>query len=371
MRAGDLRAVLAYGSGLTIAVTLKDNADPPQAINVTGYTARMQVLKYNGSVYGAVVLELLSSGGEITVGGSNGTFTATISDAQSAALATAFGSPPPYEPARMRFFVSPGGDNEQEIAHGTITLREASAAIDPISVDVYEESFSVNVSAVALSGPPGPPGTGSVTAAAVVLTSTSHASAIASTDGAAIAAGAKVLDIAAADATQRGLWINGTPWTRSSDELTPGMTVVIESGDYGKGLWQLNAATPFTLDATAQAWNRVDGTSQRTSVSTASLTGVVIQDVALPRGLSWSLEFDVTIEVAGSRPDRLKYQVSGTTDASGTTTGLAQDLVATNGGELGAVEASAIAGAKLRLTVFAGTATPTTFTLANFFLGVR
>lgn len=370
MRAGDLRAILAYGTGLTFTITLYDNSTPPVPVNVSGYTARMQVLKYDGSTFGTPVLTLTSALGQITVGGSNGRFVATISALQSSALAAVFGSPPPAEPANMRFFVTPGGGSETEIAHGVIALRESGAAVDPIVVDVYEDSFAVNVDALALVGPAGPPGTGSISAKAVILTPTSHASVPASSDGVALSAGDKVLDVAASTQAQRGLWYLGTPWTRTSDTHTPSMTVVVEQGDAGRDLWQLNATSPFTIDVTAQAWNRVDGSAQRNNASTASTSPVTIVDIPLERGTSWTLRFTATIR-SGTTRNVLRFVCTGDTDASGTTTNFEQSLEAWTDGELGTVEATAIAGAKLRLTALAGSAAATTFDVAYYFEGSR
>lgn len=156
MRRNDITFSIAYGAGVTFTLILQNNATPPTAVDVTGYTARMQILKYDGSVNGTVKLELASADGEITVGTTNGTFVATITAAQSTALATDFGSPPPTEPARWRFFVTPPAASEVEAAHGQARLLGTGAVIVPTSATVTAGSYVSVVSALGTPGPAGP-----------------------------------------------------------------------------------------------------------------------------------------------------------------------------------------------------------------------
>lgn len=82
MPAGIYNITAEQGATLTRTVTWKDNAGVP--INLTGYTARMQVRSdYDAST---AVLTLTTENGGITLGGSAGTIVITASATDTAAL---------------------------------------------------------------------------------------------------------------------------------------------------------------------------------------------------------------------------------------------------------------------------------------------
>lgn len=142
----DVEFSLAYAGTATFTVTLETDSLVPVPVDVSGYTARMQVLKYDGSEFGSQQLALTSGGGGIVVGTVDGLFTASFTVANTNALATAFGSPPPREPARFRFFVTPPSLPEIEIVHGSIVLLESGAVVVPVSSSVRTGAFTVEAS---------------------------------------------------------------------------------------------------------------------------------------------------------------------------------------------------------------------------------
>lgn len=80
--AGTYDMVVDQGATLSRVITWKDPAKTP--INVTGYTARMQVRPELAST--TVTLELTTGNGRIALGGAAGTVTLTVSAADTTAL---------------------------------------------------------------------------------------------------------------------------------------------------------------------------------------------------------------------------------------------------------------------------------------------
>jgi hypothetical protein len=101
------------GATFSLAATWKDSAGTP--VNLTGYTARMQVrTAYDAT---ATILNLTSAAGDITLGGSAGTITITVSATATAALTA------PWAGAYDLELVSGGG---------VVTrLLEGSASVSP------------------------------------------------------------------------------------------------------------------------------------------------------------------------------------------------------------------------------------------------
>lgn len=82
MSAGALDIILEQGATFTLAMVWTDPDDLP--INLTGYTARMQV-RQMPNVY-EVIVELTTENGRIALGGSAGTIDLTIAAADTEAL---------------------------------------------------------------------------------------------------------------------------------------------------------------------------------------------------------------------------------------------------------------------------------------------
>lgn len=80
--AGTYDMVIDQGATLSRTVTWKDSAKTP--INLTGYTARMQVRPELAST--TVVIELTTANSRIALGGTAGTVTLTVSATDTAAL---------------------------------------------------------------------------------------------------------------------------------------------------------------------------------------------------------------------------------------------------------------------------------------------
>jgi hypothetical protein len=157
-RRNDIDFSVAYGTGATLSITVEDRNTPPSPVDVTGYSARLQILKYDGSRDG-LVIATLTSPGDISIGGVDGLLMASLSAALTSSFAASFGDPPPREPARYRCFATPPSGSEVEIAHGRVALKPSGSVIVPISASVHVDDFTVTVSALATPGEPGPPGT--------------------------------------------------------------------------------------------------------------------------------------------------------------------------------------------------------------------
>lgn len=74
---------IKQGATYSLTVTYDDGAEPPVAINLTGYTAKLQLrLDYNSP---SAALELTHSAG-LTMGGVAGTIIVTMTDTQTRGL---------------------------------------------------------------------------------------------------------------------------------------------------------------------------------------------------------------------------------------------------------------------------------------------
>lgn len=87
MAAGVYHFAIEQGSTFGRTITYKDSAG--DAINLTGYTARMQLRKSIEDE--STVIELTTENGRIALGGSEGTITLTIAASDTASLSTVEG----------------------------------------------------------------------------------------------------------------------------------------------------------------------------------------------------------------------------------------------------------------------------------------
>lgn len=82
-QAGKLNIVIEQGTTFNPVLTYTDNSEPAVPINLTGYTARMQIrLKQTDTNF----IEELTDGNGITLGGAAGTIALFISDTDTAAF---------------------------------------------------------------------------------------------------------------------------------------------------------------------------------------------------------------------------------------------------------------------------------------------
>ena len=82
MTAGEWDITIEKGSTFTLSLTWQDsNGDP---IDITGYSARMQVRQSVSD--DTALLDLTSGGGDIVLGDAAGTIIVTVSDTDTAAL---------------------------------------------------------------------------------------------------------------------------------------------------------------------------------------------------------------------------------------------------------------------------------------------
>ncbi len=163
---------------------------------------------------------------------------------------------------------------------------------------------------------------GTVTARAVLITNVTHSGTL-TYDGFAITAGMVVLDAGATTAATRGLWtVQSGAWTRPTETQTPGMVVTISDGTYGRGTqWQMAGAQPFTLDTTAQTWERTDGGAKDGKVNTATTTPTLIRAIPVPRGKYCTLHLDVKARrVSDDEVNMWQFTVAIKTLADGTVT---------------------------------------------------
>lgn len=84
MSAGIYDIYIEQGATYNQPLVWKDSSGT--AINVTGYTARMQIRKTVDAT--TIILTLTTENGRITVGGANGLITLLVSAADTAALTT-------------------------------------------------------------------------------------------------------------------------------------------------------------------------------------------------------------------------------------------------------------------------------------------
>jgi hypothetical protein len=83
-QAGKLNIVIEQGATFNPVLTYTDSAEPPVPINLTGYTARMQIrLKRTSSGF---LHELTTENGGITLGGAAGTIILLITSGDTTAF---------------------------------------------------------------------------------------------------------------------------------------------------------------------------------------------------------------------------------------------------------------------------------------------
>jgi len=112
MTAGTYNLTIEQGSTLNLAMTWNDSSGA--AINLTGYTARMQVRPAVES--NVTLLSLTTENGRIALGGAAGTITLTVSATDTAALAATTGV---YDLE----LVSSGG-TVTRLLQGTVTISK-------------------------------------------------------------------------------------------------------------------------------------------------------------------------------------------------------------------------------------------------------
>lgn len=81
MAAGEYSFSIECGTDWTLTLTHKDSSG--NAINNTSYSANMDI---KSSAGGTLIKNLSSAGGEITLGGSNGRITLSLTDAETSAI---------------------------------------------------------------------------------------------------------------------------------------------------------------------------------------------------------------------------------------------------------------------------------------------
>jgi len=81
MAAGEYSFNIECGTDWTLTLTHKDSSG--NAIDNTSYSANMDIKSAAG---GTLIKNLSSSGGEITLGGSNGRITLSLTDAETSAI---------------------------------------------------------------------------------------------------------------------------------------------------------------------------------------------------------------------------------------------------------------------------------------------
>lgn len=80
MAAADYDLLIEQGATFDLSIVWKDNADTP--IDITGYSARMQIRK----TYDSAPIISLTNGSGIVLGGVAGTIDITITDEQTTAI---------------------------------------------------------------------------------------------------------------------------------------------------------------------------------------------------------------------------------------------------------------------------------------------
>ena len=85
-QAGKLNIVIEQGTTFNPVLTYTDNATPPVAIDLTGYTARMQIKLKKTDPSFITGGELTTENGGIVLGGVAGTITLLITDTVTAAF---------------------------------------------------------------------------------------------------------------------------------------------------------------------------------------------------------------------------------------------------------------------------------------------
>lgn len=82
MSAGKYNITIEQGATFVLPITWKDGSDQP--VNLTGYTARMQVRQYKDST--TTLANVTTENAGIVLGGAAGTVTVTITATQTAAM---------------------------------------------------------------------------------------------------------------------------------------------------------------------------------------------------------------------------------------------------------------------------------------------
>jgi len=110
MGAGTYHFSMEQGSTFNRSITYKDSNGSP--IDLSGYTARMQLRRNIDDA--SAIIELTTSNGRISLGGSAGTVALTIAAADTAALA-------PIEGVYDLELVT--GDTVEKLLAGTFTIQ--------------------------------------------------------------------------------------------------------------------------------------------------------------------------------------------------------------------------------------------------------
>lgn len=111
MTAGTWNTTIEQGATWERVLTWRDAADAP--VDLTDYTARMTLRKANGKTETLTMVS--GSGGKITLGGSSGTITLTLSATDTAAL--------PAVPHVYDLEMVDGDDTVTRLVEGTITIK--------------------------------------------------------------------------------------------------------------------------------------------------------------------------------------------------------------------------------------------------------
>lgn len=124
MLSGVYNINVEQGASWTLDLTWKDDADVP--INLTGYSARMQIRK---AYSGAALLSLTSTDGDIVLGGALGTIAITASATQTSAIEVDYSALNVNDSKPCQVMVY---DIEVEDGSGTVTrLLQGSAFVYP------------------------------------------------------------------------------------------------------------------------------------------------------------------------------------------------------------------------------------------------
>lgn len=113
-QAGQLNLVIEQGTTFSPQFTYTDSATPPVAIDLTGYTARMQIRQKRTST--TFLHELTTENGGITLGGALGTIDLLISATDTAAFTFSTGV---YDLELIN-----GSGAVQRLLEGSVTLRK-------------------------------------------------------------------------------------------------------------------------------------------------------------------------------------------------------------------------------------------------------
>jgi len=107
MAAGKYNFTIEQGTTFSRTFTWKDNSNNP--INLTGYTAKLEIKDFKGNL-----LETLTSGSGITLGGSSGTIAVSI----AAVVTTTF----TFDSARYDLKMTDASGNVTRLLEGVVVL---------------------------------------------------------------------------------------------------------------------------------------------------------------------------------------------------------------------------------------------------------